>query len=549
MTPGNPLSVFSPPSGPSAKPRKREAAGKIGHWTIYEVKHGGMGNVYICGVRGSATEFALKSFQPRLFFEPESRRAFLREAMIWLRLTGTPFIMPALGIEEHEGRLFVVMPAVDEDQRRVGSVGDLIGRKVASPVEAFTIAWQFAVGMKLAGDAIPGVSHGDLKPANLLYNGGPVLISDFGLATIGRLEGKPLRATPGYEAPEYVSTGPTPAADVYSFGVIVSELAESCRGPKTSFFGRKSHSESAPPIRALNEMAEICRTEDPKRRPSFVDVVRKLGESVLAHPDELRDVFMTASSLHGAFRDMQARMLPEIAEGLLKIDALAQALEVLDSIKEEARSSKVFALKGTCLSLLERDQEALPWFEKALKAPMGDTDRLNCQSEYALSLKRVGRLKEAENIYTELLGKAKDSRLDQIIVNLASVYAEGEKHQKAVDLLLQFVRTHQDVPLAFVALGNAYAALSRYEEAAAQYQRALALAPQLANIQVAFARICLQQLGRWEDADAALFAAHQQGFLSREWLLLALVSSMLTGRKADADELMKVARRDSRMTR
>src|ERR1019366_2228288 len=227
MTPGNPLSLLSPPSGQGTKPRKRQAAGKIGHWTIYEVKHGGMGDVYICGAGESSAEFALKSFQPRLFFDPESRRAFLREVTIWLRLTGTPFIMPALNIEEHEGRFFVLMPAVDEDSRRVGTVGDLIARKVASPVEAFTIAWQFAMGMKLAGDAIPGVSHGDLKPANLLYNGGPILISDFGLASIGRLEGKPLRATPGYEAPEYVSTGPTPAADMYSFGVILSELATS----------------------------------------------------------------------------------------------------------------------------------------------------------------------------------------------------------------------------------------------------------------------------------------------------------------------------------
>ena len=543
-TPGNLLSLFSPPSGLRAKPRKREANGKIGHWNIYEVKHGGMGNVYICGVRGLEAEFALKSFQPRLFFDRESRQAFLREVTIWLRLTGTPFIMPALGIEEHEGRVFVVMQAVDEDRRHVGTVSDLIWRKVASPVEAFTVAWQFALGMKLAADAIPGVSHGDLKPANLLYNGGPVLISDFGLATIGRLEGKPLRATPGYESPEYSSTGPTPTADVYSFGVILSELAESCPGPQTSFFRKKSTSDSSPPVRALKEMAEVCRARDPKRRPSFADVVSKLGDSVLAHPDELRDMFLMSGSYHGAFRELQASMLPEIAESLLKIDAPAQALEVLDSIKEEARTAKVFVLKGTCLSLLEQDQKALSWFEKALKATMSDTERINCQSEYALSLKRVGRLKEAENIYGKLLGKVKDSQLGQIVVNLAGVYAEGEKHQKAADLLQQFVRTHQDEPLAFAALGNAYASLGRYEEAAPQYQRALALAPQLANIQVAFARICLQQLGRWEDADAALFAAHQQGFLSREWLLLALVSSMLTGRKRDADELIKAARRD-----
>lgn len=544
MTPGNPLSVLSSPSVLNTKSRKRKAISRIGHWTIYEVKHGGMGDVYICGVGESSSEFALKSFQPRLFFDPESRRAFLREITIWLRLTGTPFIMPALKIEEHEGRFFVLMPAVDEDSRRVGTVGDLIARKVASPVEAFTIAWQLAIGMKLAGDAILGVSHGDLKPANLLYNGGPVLISDFGLASIGRIEGKPLRATPRYEAPEYVSSGPTPAADVYSFGVILSELAASCLGPKTSIFRGSSAVDSSPLIRRLTEIAETCSSHDPKVRPSFADVVRTLGESVLIHPDELRDMFLRTGLLHGGFRDMQASMLPEIAEGLLKIDAPMQALEVLDSIREEVRSNKVFVLKGTSLSLLERDQEALAWFERVLKNPMEDRERLHCLSEYALSLKRVGKLKEAKDIYNGLLGKAKDSELGQIVVNLASVYAEGEEHQKAVELLLRFIRAHQDEPLAYAALGNAYAALGRFQEAASQYQRALALAPQLANIQVAFARICLQQLGRWEDANEALFAAHQQGFMSREWVLLALASSTLTGRAQDAEALMSAARRD-----
>jgi serine/threonine-protein kinase PknG len=227
MTPGNPLLALSGPPGTRTRAKNRAAVGTLGKWTIYEVKQGGMGNVYICGRDGAEGELALKSFQPRLFFDARSRAAFLREITVWLRLTGTPFVMPALGIEQNEGRLFVVMLAIGDNQRGVGTVGDLIARKCASPVEAFTIAWQFAVGMQQAGVAIPGVSHGDLTPANLLYNGGPVLISDFGLAAIGRLDAATMRATPGYEAPEYSSTGPTPAADVYSFGVITTE--ELCR--------------------------------------------------------------------------------------------------------------------------------------------------------------------------------------------------------------------------------------------------------------------------------------------------------------------------------
>jgi tetratricopeptide (TPR) repeat protein len=541
-TPGNPLSQLSRPPGSIPRLRNRSAIGRIGRWTVYEVKQGGMGNIHICGLESSVPEFALKSFQPRLFFDPESRQAFLREVTVWLRLTGTPFIMPTLGIEEYEGRYFVAMPAVAEDQRHVATVADLIARKVASPVEAFTVAWQLAIGMKLSGDAIPGVSHGDLKPANLLYNGGPVMISDFGLVSIGSADKRRLRATPGYEAPEYAVTGPTPATDIYSFGVIVSELAASCESRKTGFFGRKST--PAPIVQALEEIADACKMRDPAGRPSVADLVSKLSRTVLAHPSDLGDMLVKTTVLHSMFHEMQAAMLPQIARGLLKIDAPRQALEVLDSVKDEPPNSEVSVLKVSSLSLLNRDHEALTWFEKALRAPLNEKERVNCLSEYALSLKRVGRLKEAEDIYVDLLRKVPEAQLAQIVVNLAGVYAQGDRHQEAAGVLTRFIRKHQDVPLAFVALGTAYEALGRHREAAAQYQQALTLAPQLAYLQVDFARICMQHLGRWEDAEAALFAAHQQGFMSKEWYLLAVACSMVMGRKEDFETLRSVAQRD-----
>jgi tetratricopeptide (TPR) repeat protein len=543
-TPGNPLSLFSQPPRSTPRVKNRRAIGRIGRWTVYEIKQGGMGNIHICGLDDSAPEFALKSFQPRLFFDSESRQAFLRELTVWLRLTGTPFIMPTLGIEEHEGRYFVVMPAVAEDQRNVSTVADLIARKAANAVEAFTVVLQIAAGLKFSADAIPGVSHGDLKPANILYNGGPVMISDFGLVSIGSADKRQLRATPGYEAPEYVVTGPTPASDIYSFGVIVSELAGSCERRKTGFWGKKSAAHSLPIVQALEKIAEACKMRDPARRPSVANVISDLGRTVLAHPSDLGELFVKTGMLHGMFREMRVSMLPQIATGLLKIDAPRQALEVLDSIKDEPLNKQILVLKGTSLSLLNRDTEAITWFEKALGQSLDEKERVNCLSEYALSLKRLGRLKDAEDIYVDLLRKVPEAQLGQIVVNLAGVYGQGGSHQKAADILTRFIRNHEDVPLAFAALGKEFEELGRYREAAAQYQRVLALAPQLAHLQVDFARICLKHLGRWEDAEAALLAAHQQGFMSSEWFLLAVVCSMVMGRKEDFEMLQNIAKRD-----
>jgi len=495
-----------------------------------------MGEVLICGTSDSEQYAALKSFKPHLFFDRESRNAFLTEIAIWFRLTGTPFVMPAMGIHEYDGRYFVIMPAIGEDERKVGTVADLISLRAGTPVEAFTIAWQLAVGMKLVGDAIPGVSHGDLKPANLLYNGGPVMISDFGLASVGRADGRPLRATPKYEAPEYASTGPTPASDVYAFGVILAELAESCSIPRATVHDSL--------IFSLKDIAERCRVRRAEERLSFAGVVKALGDLILANPNELRGALMVAAGFRGMFQDFRAIALPQIVKALLKVDEPRQAMNALESIDEDSDDAELLMLKGTCLSLLDRDVEALHWFRKSLQTPMDEATRFHCLSELGLSLKRLRRLDEAESAYLDLLARATGQEISQVVVNLAGVYSEGEKHQKAVNLLIPFVRENPEVPLAYAALGNAYEGLGFYEKAASQYQRAIDLAPQFAHIQVRYARICLRHILLWEEADAALYAASHQGYASREWLVLALASSTLTGRVGDAEALMMAVKRD-----
>jgi tetratricopeptide (TPR) repeat protein len=541
MTIGNPLAALTEPPIAATRRPGRVPVGTIGDWKIYEVKKGGMGDVYICGRDGVEGEYALKSFQSRLFFDAPSRAAFLREITAWLRLTGTPFVMPALGVEEDRGRLLVRMLAVGRDNRGVGTIRDLIAKKCASPTEVFRVALQFASGMRFTGKAIPGVSHGDLTPENLLYNGGPVLISDFGLVAIGRGE-KGLRATPRYEAPEYSSTGPSSAGDVYSFGIIVDELIKSCTGGGfLSVLRRRSTNNEL--LRALGVISQSCRARDPEQRPSFEHIGHQLFEILKSHPDELRDEFATTAMLHGNFRDLQAELAPDVAGSLLKVGAPDAALQVIDMIPEVQTTGMVLALKGNALSLLDQDEKALPCFEQALRSQLSDAERLLCRSDYALSLKRLGRLEEAKRIYLDLLATATDDQLPQVVVNLAGVYQEGKEYQDAFELLSRFIRQRQDEPLAFAALGMACEKLHRHKAAAAHYQRAVALAPQIAHIQVALARECLE-LGRWQEADQALYAAHQQGYVSREWLKLAIVTAILTGRSGDAEALTTAAKRD-----
>ncbi len=193
-TPGSPFAE-KPPATAQA-PETAEPIGTLGHWQIYQRKQGGMGEVLICRRDGTDTYVALKSFQLRLFFDPTSRQAFRSELAIWLCLSGYPFILPALGIEKHDARMFALMPACLPDVRGVTTVADLL-ELAPQPVEIFALMWQLVLGLKFATAYIEGLTHGDLKPANLMWDGRVLQVADFGLAAIGRHATPGLRATPG----------------------------------------------------------------------------------------------------------------------------------------------------------------------------------------------------------------------------------------------------------------------------------------------------------------------------------------------------------------
>jgi hypothetical protein len=61
---------------------------------------------------------ALKTFQKRFFLGPESREAFEREARIWARLTGLPFILPVVAFFWDDGRPFIQTIAIEPPSGR-----------------------------------------------------------------------------------------------------------------------------------------------------------------------------------------------------------------------------------------------------------------------------------------------------------------------------------------------------------------------------------------------------------------------------------------------
>lgn len=195
---------------------------RIGAYEILEeAGRGGMGVVYRARDTRLGRDAAVKCVAEGAS-APEKAR-LEREARLAAQLSH-PSIATVYALEEHEGQLFLITEFVAGETLRARLARGRIDEPDLSRIAA-------AMTGGLAAAHARGIAHGDLKPENVIMGtDGRVRIVDFGLAET-RHDATPiapdgLAGTPGYMAPEqWRGGGATPAADVFSFGVVLFEMA------------------------------------------------------------------------------------------------------------------------------------------------------------------------------------------------------------------------------------------------------------------------------------------------------------------------------------
>ena len=149
---------------------------KLGHYEIVEpIGKGGMGEVYRARDEKLGRDVAIKVLPEEFAQDKERLDRFVREAQLLAQLNHAN-IATLYGLEEHEGRQFLVMELVE---------GETLAERVArGPIpldEAIPLFTQIAEGLEAAHDK--RIVHRDLKPANIkLGLEGKPKILDFGLA-------------------------------------------------------------------------------------------------------------------------------------------------------------------------------------------------------------------------------------------------------------------------------------------------------------------------------------------------------------------------------
>lgn len=245
----------------------------------YEIIHliasGGMGAVYRGVQKALDRPVAIKILPPEAARDSEAIGRFRTEARAMAKLTH-PNIPAVYEFDVANGYCYFAMEFVEGN-----NVFQLIRQGRLPPERALDIFRQVCDALHFAHAR--GITHGDIKPANILVNPeGVVKLADFGLAQLmdnsGRERWEPM-GTPEYAAPElFVKDAVVgPAADIYSLGPVLYEMLTGA--PPQGHFEL--------PARALkldlgvDTIISTCMRPEPSARYPSAAAARDAAEAIL----------------------------------------------------------------------------------------------------------------------------------------------------------------------------------------------------------------------------------------------------------------------------
>jgi tRNA A-37 threonylcarbamoyl transferase component Bud32/tetratricopeptide (TPR) repeat protein len=288
---------------------------------------------------------ALKVPRPAVTMSEVARQRFRREAHTTASLSH-PNVVQVYDVGESEGRLYLVMEAVDGRP-----LFEILREKRLGRTALIALLEKAARGVAAAHEK--GIVHRDLKPSNILVTtAGEPKVVDFGLAHLVDSTSQLTRTgaalgTPLYMAPEQAEgrvKDISPQTDVYSLGVILYEILTGRlpHGGETlmEVYTRIVRDDPVPP-RSLNpDVPEDLQTvalkaleKDPQRRyptaRAFADdLKRHLGGA----PIEARPIQGTVRVYRKLKKSPLARVLAVVG-----VAVLLAALGVGSAAREKSR--------------------------------------------------------------------------------------------------------------------------------------------------------------------------------------------------------------------
>ncbi len=232
---------------------------------IASLASGSQGAVYRAYDPTLQREVALKVLHPHLA-TPDVIERFRREAQIVASIPH-PNIAGISEIGEHNGSQYIAIEYVPH------VVSELVERGPMDVTHAVSIAHQTALALEAARTSRNGITHHDVKPANLLLTsldaGGMVKLIDFGIAhaqgMASMTQAGSQFGTPFYMPPEqWAGERGDTRSDIYSLGAVIYHMLA-----------------GAPPFRSDAEIAGVQQTEiASQHREATAEPLRSMREDV-----------------------------------------------------------------------------------------------------------------------------------------------------------------------------------------------------------------------------------------------------------------------------
>lgn len=157
------------------------------------------------------------------------------------------------------------------------------------------------------------IVHLDIKPQNILLDCNfNAKVADFGLCKlIDRDQSKVvtmMRGTPGYLAPEWLTSRITEKVDVYSFGVVIMEIVS----------GRKNIDNSQPEenVQLINLLQEKAQNNQ------LIDLIDKHSDDMVSHQEEVVQMMKLAiwCLQHDSIQRPSMSIVIKVLEGAISIE-------------------------------------------------------------------------------------------------------------------------------------------------------------------------------------------------------------------------------------
>ena len=310
------------------KPRKEALPKKIGGYTPTQMLgHGAMGNVWLCHDESLDRMVIVKQMVPKLLDQDSFILRFQQEATILAHLNHPAIVVPYALWKESDGQLSLSMEFVMGKNLR-----EILDTCKQPPVwVVMAILHEMFLALSVVHRA--GIVHRDLKPANMMVDkDGRIRLLDFGVAHVDKeYEDDPTLTMAGsqigtaaYMSPEQtVGDEATPASDLFSMGVIASEmllgenvfrgesLNQTLQNIRRLKIGKQAFPEGTP--KGLIKLVMKLLEKKPSKRPlSAADVADELSRMLRAYPRDLSPYLAewVAATVKGSIPAIEPKTYP-----------------------------------------------------------------------------------------------------------------------------------------------------------------------------------------------------------------------------------------------